>query len=144
MSYTRNEAFCCYRVQVRNRAKHLKFFSHLVKALLDCLGDCLLLCIMNFYDIIWIIQCPSGVVVILLIIILSCLYKPDSHVLQAYEFSFKSSFIFCWEQFTKTSSLFSRINSSLLLLFWFTVDEKLFEYYWGLFFIRKLTVLKKT
>lgn len=96
-----------------------------VKALFDFLHYCLLLYIMNFYDIMWIIWCLLVVVVVFPIIVLSCLNKPDSHVLQAYEFSFKSSFIFHWEQLTKTFSLFSRINSSLLLPFWFTVNEKL-------------------
>ena len=71
-----------------------------VKTPFSLLGDSLLLHIMTFKDVMWIIWHLLLVVVIFLIIILSCLNKPDSHVLQANEFSFKSAFII----FTESSS----------------------------------------
>lgn len=71
-----------------------------VKTLFDLLGDSLLLYIMTFKDIMWIIWYLLLVAVVFLIIILSCLNKPDSHVLQANGFSFKSAFII----FTESNS----------------------------------------
>ena len=71
-----------------------------VKTPFSLLGDSLLLHIMTFKDVMWIIWHLLLVVVIFLIFILSCLNKPDSHVLQANEFSFKSAFII----FTESSS----------------------------------------